>query len=231
MSPSLNDILYALLPGTCLLCDAKTNRTMDLCIDCENELPWLDNVCSICSHPLPQGEFVCGKCVVATPLYSRCHSAFIYQYPVDKLILNFKQHRNLLTGNLLATLLVNSLSPSHRPPDLLIPMPLHKRALKARGFNQSAEIARVLSKRLKIPMELKLCSRVIDTVEQKSLSVADRIRNIKGAFSLEQGLSGERVGIVDDVVTTGASVNELTRIIMANGARSVEVYCLARTPL
>ena len=84
---------------------------------------------------------------------------------------------------------------------------------------------------MKIPMELKLCRRVIDTVEQKSLSVADRIRNIKGAFSLEQDLSGERVGIVDDVVTTGASVNELTRIIMANGARSVEVYCLARTPL
>ena len=231
MTPFLNGTLYTILPGVCLLCDAKTNRHLDLCIDCENDLPWLEDVCSICSHPVPRGESICGKCLLNKPTYSRCHSAFVYQYPVDRLILNFKRQQNLIAGHLLANLLGSSLSSCHSPPDLLIPMPLHKRAQKARGFNQSAELAKVLSDKLKTPLELKQCRRIIDTREQKSLSVSDRVRNVKGAFSLRSGFSGEKVGIVDDVVTTGATINELARVILANGAGSVEVYCLARTPL
>ena len=227
----LNNILYTLLPGTCLLCDAKTFRMLDLCVDCETVLPWPENVCSICSYPLPIGEIICGKCVVIRPAYSRCHAAFIYQYPIDKLILNFKNHHDLLTGCLLTNLLANSLPSDHVLPDLLIPMPLHNRAQKARGFNQSAEISRVLSRKWNIAVNHNRCSRTVDTAEQKSLTAIDRAKNVKGVFSITERFNGEHVGIVDDVVTTGASVTELTKLFMANGAGSVNVYCLARTPL
>jgi ComF family protein len=231
MPLSINDFLFALLPGICQLCDAKTHRQLDLCIACENDLPWLGQACSICSQPLPHGASTCGKCLTNRPIYSHCHSAFEYQYPVDKLILNFKSHRKLMAGNLLSNLLAKTFSPDHTPPDILVPMPLHQRALKARGFNQSTEIAKVLSKCLKIPMEHGWCQRVVDTQEQKSLSLVERAKNVKDAFSISSDLSGKSIGIVDDVVTTGASVNELSKVMKANGAGSVEVYCLARTPL
>ena len=231
MIPWLNNFLFAILPGTCIVCDASTYRRMDLCIDCELELPWLKNACLSCSIPLPDGNSVCGRCFFDKPPFTRCHSSFVYTYPIDRLILDFKEHRKLYIGNLLATLLLKTFPENFTPPDLLVPVPLHKSAQKRRGFNQSLEIANVLSDKWSVPVDARNCKRIVKTTTQKSLHPKDRAKNIQGAFAIKNPYQGERIAIVDDVVTTGATVTEFARLIMDNGAASTDIICIARTPL
>lgn len=230
MNPWLKKILYAFLPGTCILCESPSHRALDLCARCESELPWLHNQCTLCGIPLPIGNTICGKCLLYKPPFNRCYSAFIYEYPIDRLILEFKENHRLVIGKILAKLLVESFPEEFTPPDLLIPVPLHKSSLRRRGFNQSIEIAEVLSDTWSIPIDSRNCRRILRTAEQKSLHTQDRIRNVRGAFTIDRPYNGQRIAIVDDVVTTGATVSELARLIMSEGAGAIEVICLARTP-
>ena len=117
------------------------------------------------------------------------------------------------------------------PPDLLIPVPLHDNRLRQRGFNQSLEIARVLSDRLGIKLDSRVCRRIRDTPAQKKLTASQRYANLKDAFILDRPLAGKRIGIVDDVVTTGSTVRAMSSLILAAGACQVEIIALARTPL
>ncbi|MCZ6504194.1 MAG: ComF family protein [Gammaproteobacteria bacterium] len=227
----MDDLIFAILPGTCIICEASTHRKLDLCVKCELELPWLNNACLHCSIPLPDGNNVCGQCLFNKPPFTRCYSGFVYKYPIDRLILDFKENQKLLIGKLLATLLLKSFPENFTPPDLLVPIPLHKSALKKRGFNQSLEIAEVLSGNWSVPMDTRNCRRIVETTQQKSLHQKDRANNIRGAFAIEKSYQGERIAIIDDVVTTGATVTEFARLILANGAASTEVICIARTPV
>jgi ComF family protein len=231
MIPWLDKVLYSILPGTCVLCDASTHRQLDLCIDCEADLPWLKNACVVCSIPLPDGNEICGRCLFNKPAFARCHSGFVYQYPIDRLILDFKENQKLLLGKLLARLLLGSFPEEFMPPDLLVPVPLHKSAYWKRGFNQSLEIAEVLSSAWSVPLDAGSCRRIVSTRQQKSLRLKDRARNIRGAFTIRKVYQGERIAIVDDVVTTGATVSELAVQLMSSGAGSAEVICIARTPV
>ena len=121
--------------------------------------------------------------------------------------------------------------PRSRPlPDLLIPIPLHPTRLKFRGFNQAHEIADAIKALTGIPIDDQLCQRTTESPPQKGLSAAARRRNIKQAFRLTRKLRGERLALVDDVLTTGATVSELTRSALNAGAGSVEIITLARTP-
>ena len=230
MNPWIKKFLYAFLPGTCILCESPSHRTLDLCTSCELELPWLNNQCLLCGIPLPEGNAICGKCLLIKPAFTRCYSAFIYEYPIDRLILEFKTNHKLAIGKILATLLAESFPEGFTPPDLLIPIPLHKSSYRKRGFNQSIEIAEVLSDTWSIPIDTRNCRRITRTLEQKSLHADDRIRNMRGAFTIDESYNGQRIAIVDDVVTTGATVSEFARLIMSEGAGSAEVICLARTP-
>ena len=231
MTPWLNNLLFAIFPGTCVVCDASTHRKLDLCADCEQELPWLSHACSSCGIPLPEGNTVCGRCLFKPPPFTRCYSSFVYKYPIDRLILDFKENQKLFIGNLLTALLIKSFPVNFTPPDLLVPIPLHKSALKRRGFNQSREIAKILSDNWSIPMDSRNCTRTVKTIPPKSLHLTDRADNTRGAFAIDKPDQGERIAIIDDVVTTGATVAEFTRLILGNGAGSAEVICIARTPV
>ncbi|MFP6807035.1 MAG: ComF family protein [Pseudomonadales bacterium] len=230
MNSWVEHILFTLLPGSCVLCDAPRKHKLDLCFDCEQELPWLTNHCFNCAIPLPDGNMICGKCLTEHPPYSHCYSAFVYEYPIDKLILEFKENRKLVIGRVLASLLLRSFPGSYLPPDLLLPVPLHKSSLRRRGFNQSTEIAEVLSDAWSVPIDTRNCRRQKKTSAQKSLHIEDRIKNISGAFAIDKHYRGKRIAIIDDVVTTGATVRELANLLLDNGADSVEVICIARTP-
>ena len=230
MNNWLEKILYAFLPGICIVCESPSNRALDLCANCEQDLPWLNNHCAFCSLPLPEGNTICGKCLLNKPPFTCCYSAFVYEYPIDRLILEFKENRKLVIGRILATLLTESFPEEFTPPDLLIPIPLHKSSLRRRGFNQSVEIAEVLSDTWSVPIDTRNCRRTLKTREQKSLHVDERIKNMRGAFSIDEPYDGQRIAIVDDVVTTGVTVSEFAKLIMTNGAGSAEVICLARTP-
>lgn len=230
----LLDLLNNLFPRICVLCDAPGYKHLDLCDGCIADLPWLNGCCTVCAVPLPLNLLtLCGQCLTKKPSFSRCISAFEYRYPVDKLIIKFKFSQQLIIGKALAYLaaeIILQQSDENELPDILIPVPIHPKRLRERGFNQALEIADVLSQRFDIPVDYQSCSRLINTASQKSLSAKLRRSNLKGAFSVKRSLQDQSIAIIDDVMTTGATAEALTCCLINAGARNVQVWTLARTP-
>ena len=225
----LTSLLYGLIPGTCILCEERTRRRLDLCRACENELPRLAERCHRCALPLAGHVEQCGACLVSPPPWERCFAAFEYRWPIDRLILEFKNNGQLLTGKVLASLLATAFERHDvRLPELLVPIPLHKSKLRQRGYNQASEIADVLADRWRLPVDNRLCRKIRETREQKALDAADRRRNVKGAFQLGKTVDNLHVALVDDVLTTGATAGELARVLRRGGAASVDIIVLAR---
>ncbi len=144
---------------------------------------------------------------------------------------HYKYGSALQTAHLFAHMMMTQYAQrfSSNTTDLIIPMPLHPQRLKERGFNQSLEIARLLSKQLGIPLDYHSAIRSKYTPPQASLALKERAKNIKGAFAVNGDLVGKRIAIVDDVMTTGASLNELAKTLKQAGASHVECWVVART--
>lgn len=244
MEEWLNTLLFALVPGTCILCGARTGRHFDLCAACEYDLPRVRHPCEQCGLPLGSATGtaagtmagteapLCGQCLVSPPVFTRCFAPFVYTWPIDKLINDFKNHNHIILGKMLAHAMARAYVADTWPdhlPDTLLPVPLHKRRLRARGFNQSLEIAEVLADTSNARLDNRLCRRVIDVAQQKSLNARQRKQNLGGAFVLDRIPEGEHIAIVDDVVTTGATVSEIGRLLLSHGALRVDVIALART--
>jgi len=151
-----------------------------------------------------------------------------YEFPVDAMLRRFKYAGFLSVADLMGALMATRLA-GDAAPDLLIPMPLHPARLKERGFNQAVEFGRVLAKNLNIPMNPQACQRIRPTTPQAGLSLDERQKNLRGAFTCSLDLNGKHVVLIDDVMTTGASLNELARTVRQAGARSIECWVLART--
>jgi ComF family protein len=134
----------------------------------------------------------------------------------------------LAMAECLGGILADRLSNATRP-DLLIPVPLHPHRLKERGFNQALEIARVVSKQLHIPLAAQTCARIRDTPHQAGMSVEDRRKNLRGAFDCPHDLSGKSIALLDDVMTTGASLDALAHCVKSSGANHVQCWVVART--
>lgn len=169
---------------------------------------------------------------MAPPVFDTCFTPFVYAQPVDRLIAQFKHQHRLIVGHILSELTADAwLAHDCNLPDLLVPVPLHKDRRRSRGFNQAEEIAKVLSRRAGIPLDNQSCTRVIATPDQKALTATERQKNLRQAFRLNKTLKGASVGIVDDVVTTAATVTEIARLIRAAGADRITIIALARTSL
>lgn len=208
----------------CLLC-GSASRTRIWCHACDATLPYLTTACCpACALPTPQGQ-LCGHCLSHPRQFDHAVAAFAYAFPVDALIQALKFHEQLV----LARSFADALSPRlGTKPDCIIPMPLHPARLRERGFNQARELARQLSMQLGIPL-LDVCRRVRDTTPQSSLPWKDRQSNLHHAFSCEQDMSGKHIALVDDVMTTGTSLNELAKSLRQAGAREISVWVIART--
>ncbi len=164
----------------------------------------------------------------------RVRTALIYEYPVDRLVTRAKfQSRAecaLALGELLGLRLrAARISRTLIPPDVIVPVPLHRRRLARRGFNQAAEIAAPIARMLGVPLMERGCRRVVETVEQTTLSGSARRANLRGAFHVDTCRGGLRAAIVDDVLTTGTTVAELTQAFLDAGAAAVEVWVAARS--
>ncbi len=222
-----------LYPAHCLLCGDKGARGRDLCGACFGELPWNRRACPRCAAPLPPDaeDRLCGNCLKALPAWDEARSPLAYGYPVDKLVQRFKFDGDLPVGRLLAELLADYLAAGSERPDCIVPVPLHPARLKERGFNQAAELARPVGKKLKIPVRLDLCERVRATDVQSKLDAAERKKNLRDAFAVKRSVDGKHLAILDDVVTTGATVDSLTRTLRDAGAVKVSVWCVARAGL
>lgn len=220
-------IVHAILPHHCPLCGASTLNRL-LCTGCDADLShYREPACPACALPTPGGQ-VCGACLQRPPAFDRTLAAFSYHFPIDRLLHAFKYSGNLALVEILAKPLAQ-LAADHPKPDLLMPMPLHPGRLKERGFNQSLEIAKPISRWLDIPLSADACQRTRDTPAQAGLKWKERRRNVRGAFACDLDLSGKKIAVLDDVMTTGATLNEISRILKGRGASDVSAWVVART--
>lgn len=197
-----------------------------LCKPCLGDLPWLSKTCCpICALPNTTGD-VCGHCLKDPPAFARTLAIFHYAFPVDRLIqqLKYREHLSLapLLGEILARQSQDAL------PDIWLPMPLHVNRLKERGFNQAVEIARELSAQTGVPMQATWATRMRDTPPQAGLKREARKKNLRGAFQCSQKIAGLHVGIVDDVMTTGSTLDALAETLKWAGAAEVSCVVIAR---
>lgn len=219
--------LSAVLQHTsCILCDANTHRKVAICKDCWQDLPWQHNNCCPQCGLTSLGE-VCGKCLSDPPFFDYTRALFSYAYPVDALLQAYKYQHQLHLGQTFAQLSLQQFHPNGI--DFILPMPMHPLRLQERGFNQSLELAKGIANYWQLPLALSHCQRVKNTPPQASLPLKDRVRNIKGAFSCDDGFRGKHVAIVDDVMTSGASLNELAKTLKQAGANKVSCWVIART--
>jgi ComF family protein len=215
------------LPQRCLFCGATDPRE-GICGPCREDLPGrCDARCPACGNLSPAGQ-ICGECLAQPPRFSRLSVAVSYRFPVDGAIQRLKYGADLSTVAPLAALLADRVDRESRP-DLMLAMPMAPERLRERGFNQAQELARALSERLSLTLAPPLCRRTRHTVPQAALPWAERRRNIRGAFQCEADLSGAHVAVVDDVLTTGATLDELARVLLGRGAAEVWGWVVART--
>lgn len=219
--------LHGRLSQPCLLCGA-TARGEQLCPGCREDLPRLpEERCPRCALPSPLGA-VCGACLRRPPNFDRTEALYAYAFPLDALVKHCKYQGALEVTACFARGLAEHLMERDRA-DVIIPMPLHPARLAERGFNQAAEVARRLSRLTETPWLPHACRRVRDTPPQAGLDLKARRRNLRGAFHCDRDLKGMRVALVDDVMTSGASLNELAGTVKQAGAASVTAWVVART--
>lgn len=231
----LKNNLSSLISKQCLLCLSPTLNKHLLCSDCETDLPANPAHCVLCAIPFFQTQtsdktLICGKCQKSPPYYTTSLIPHLYASPLKELIGHLKFHGNLSYAPLLAQTFTGSLK--HRKnnlPECIIPVPLHQQRLRERGFNQALELAQIIAKQLKIPLDYSLCQRNKATPFQSGLSAKQRKQNLKNAFSVEKTHTYKHIAIFDDVVTTGTTVNELAKQLRQSGVETIEVWAIART--
>lgn len=222
-------LLNWLLPNTCLVCSLPTNR--HFCPPCFQELPWIVNPCLTCAiEMLPSSLNQCGECMIHPPAIDRAIVLFRYQGAIISLINQLKFRKKLLIAQPLGELLANHIPQvcQNDLPSLILPVPLHLKRLRARGYNQALEIARPIKKVLGIPIDYKHVKRTKMTAPQTLIEANERALNVRRAFSVVKEFAVDHIAIVDDVTTTFSTVNELAKTLKQNGVRRVEAWCVAK---
>lgn len=222
------------LPQACFLCGARVNGKQ-LCPACAADLPVSGPACPQCALPSHNGA-TCGSCLKHPPAFDRTLATFAYAFPLDVLVQQCKYvHATQLTA-LFAEHMAQHMTKhmlqsidANANLDLLLPMPLHPARLAQRGFNQALEITRRLAPQVGIAWQADACQRVRNTPSQAGLDLKARQSNLRGAFTCSSNLHGKRVVLIDDVMTSGSSLNELARVVRKAGAVEIQAWVLART--
>lgn len=198
------------------------------CEACEQALPYLTGpLCQSCALPIPDGE-LCGHCLTHPPGFTRSTAVFAYTFPINKLIQQLKYGNQLALADTLAEQLARRIDLTNLP-DCLVAMPLHDNKLQDRGYNQALLLGKRLAHVLDIELLTHACQRVRDTPSQSALPFKERGKNMRNAFSCNTDLSGKKVALVDDVLTSGASLNALAQAVQKNGATGIQSWVVART--
>lgn len=210
---------------SCLLCSGSSGGAL-LCTACEGDLPRLaDAHCDTCALPIAEGTR-CGACLAQPPHYDHVCAPYTYAFPLDQLVQGLK-YRGMLA---IAPMLGNAIAACvDEHPDVLVAMPLANARLRERGFNQAQEIARHVARASSIPLLTQACRKVRDTVPQAALPWKERAKNMRKAFVCDVDFSGKHVAVIDDVMTTGATLNEIARNLKQAGALRVSGLVAART--
>lgn len=228
---NLQYLTQRLFKQNCLLCAAASSHSLSLCQACIASLPLAPSICCPQCGLETKGE-ICGSCIKETPFFDQTRALYTYAFPVDALLQHYKYNHALYLSETLGSLLSEMLL--NLEVDIIIPMPLHSTRLKERGFNQSLEIAKAIAKHHNISIDSVSCQKIKNTPPQASLPLKERKRNMRGAFEItnikhQATIKGKHVAIIDDVMTTGASLNELAKTLKKAGAKQVECWVIART--
>jgi len=225
----------------CLFCDETTYNNEAVCSPCYQDLPWNTYHCSQCALPLPTLQkptnkpalnIVCGGCISVPPPFTTTIASFCYEVPIDKAIQRLKYNQKQYFASIFASFLAKMIHQQYQYsplPVCLIPVPMHKDKLKERGFNQALLISQKLSKQLSIPTNATILQKIKSTPSQTRLNKLQRTRNLKGAFTLKETVVGQHIALIDDVVTTRATSDLLSQLLIDAGAKRVDVWCIART--
>ena len=226
----LKRIIQTIYPSCCILCGGPGLLNRDLCAACEQDLPRNTHACRRCAIPLPDvaDQQLCGQCIKKKPLYDSAWSPFLYAQPVEWVIQQIKFNARLSYASVLSELLVKHVPDVARQADCIIPVPLHVKRFRERGFNQSLELVRLLARHVNIPIDDKSCTRKKYSAPQMGMSAKQRRKNIKHVFEFNNEKNYRHVVLFDDVITTGSTVAELTRTIKRQGVKRVDIWSLAR---
>lgn len=230
MLSRIADFLY---PNICLRCEQVGENGLNLCAQCYEGLAWNSSSCGRCALPLPSGNsIVCGACSNKELYFDYAIAPFIYKDFMQEVIQLFKFNQKFNYGSLLADLFCQSIEKANLDlPDILLPVPLHKKRIKARGYNQSLELASMIGKKLKIEVYRNAVKRIRETHVQMQLPAKYRVNNDKNAFAInstKEKFKNKHIAIVDDVMTTGNTVNEVAKCVRSAGAARVDVWCMVR---
>jgi len=177
-------------------------------------------------------DLLCGHCIKSFPIYEKIYALFGYEEPVDRFISNLKFHDQMLYAKMFGILFTKKITHEWYKrkalPQYIIPVPLHNKRLRERGYNQSLEIARFISKKLDIPIDIKNCKRIRATKAQALTAAKQRYKNVRGAFRVSDDFKAKHVVIIDDIVTTGNTVTDLCRALKIAGVKQIDVWCVAR---
>ena len=234
---TIEQILNNALQISCLLCRGATSFGQPLCQLCLDACPDNQQACQRCGLPMTVSNLLmCGQCLGQPPVFQHCYSAFQYLFPVNHIIHRIKYSRQLALIKPLTASLAEVLRERYHLlpwPEAIIPVPLHKKRLRQRGYNQALLLAKALNRLLQdkgMVLDRRLVKRIRATEAQQQLKANQRRINIQGAFACHKAITYRHVAIVDDVVTTGETVSELSRVLLKQGVKTIDVWCLAKTP-
>ncbi len=220
-----------LIPKTCMQCARKIRELNCIyCEQCSDELPYSKHSCHRCGQPFSGFSNYCGRCVSKLPAFDACFCAFEYSAPISNAICRFKYAEQPQMARYLARLMIDELlSQEIEIPEAIIAVPMHRSSLRKRGYNQSHELAKHFSKRLNVPLLTNTLSKTKATPRQATQSLSQRKINQKGSFQVVKDIKFNHIAIVDDVVTTGATAQEIAKTLKKNGVDYVQVWGIART--
>ncbi|MBC7319053.1 ComF family protein [bacterium] len=215
-----------LFPSRCLVCRRISKDV--ICNECLSKVSLIKSpICEICGSPI-ENDGICYKCKVSPPYFSKARSYALYEGVMRTAIIRFKFEKRKSLGLFLGEMLGKFASRLAWNVDFIVPIPLSKERLKSRGFNQSEILALEVSKILRVPISLSLI-RIKETKPSINLNVEERLNNINRAFLLsDNSLKGKRVLLVDDVYTTGATINEAGKTLLERDIKEVRAITLAR---
>lgn len=223
-----------LLPPACHFCGEQlaTPRASDnLCPDCRASIPILEACCRCCARPFSSftpTRHLCEPCLRTPPAFTRVYTIGRHSGVLQENIHRLKYHSQLILAGTFARLLCNRLNDDAYRPDLVIPVPLHPKRLRQRGYNQALELARPLARQLDATLEKGALIRQQQTPPQQGLSLTERTANLKNAFACTAPLSAQRILLVDDVMTSGTTVKECARVLAESGVCELRVAVIGR---
>nr|WP_198148831.1 ComF family protein [Luteibacter yeojuensis] len=218
-----------LASARCLLCGAPGSGDIELCVACANSLARNTSHCERCALPLARTATLCGDCLKEERPWQVAWAPYRYGFPLDVLEARFKFGGNLVAGKVLSRQWIAAGAPPALP-EVVVPVPLHVSRLRSRGFNQALELVKPVARHLGVRVDPRLLARVRRTDAQSELDAEARARNVLGAFEARFVEGLQHVAVVDDVMTTGATLAECALALRAAGVARVDVWALARTP-